>query len=741
MNRTRKLLLLMLLLLIAAEVLLETNVTDKNKMLLSRLEEQAKESVYRVDCGECDELILPWRDDAGQEYLFLPSSAEKYDLIKDSNASDGPGITVMQSSEVASIFVILKNDTLEVVDGNKGYQAPAHVTIIDENGEVEYSKDLEYIKTRGNSTYEGEKKPYEIRLTHSKSLLGMSAAKEWILLTNVSDRSLLKNSLAQDFAANYTDLSGAVNKPADLYINGEYRGSYLLSEKVQVGDGYIEIDDLEKRNSIVNGETEDVQYHQVVEDGISYVAGISSPRDISGGYLVEMVPEDLLDGSLSWFYTNNGTLFRIKKPKYASKEEVCYIKGIFDEVELALSTEDGINPRTGRHYSEIIDVDTWVQKYLFELFFENGDMDYASMFYYKDAHSTDSKLYAGTPWDYDLCLQNTMGPDCFPYFHEMYLRKELLQFEEVQTAFEHTYETMFAPFIQEGLDAYLAQKEQEIAGTYGMNAIRWSKYSNTTKSYSAGYASLSANVDYLSKRLKASATALSNWIYDKDKYCVVSFPEAYQEFLVEKGTKTDFNLPIYADYVGLFDGWKDAEGHWYNHGAVVEKDMEYYADTLDLPQIFSADEAELMEMDFSRVSPELLKKMIVGLRKLRTGNQEALELQEPVVEVSGNTVTDEVVIRFLNYDGSLWQTLSVPRGSTLQQIPIPEWEDGIFVQWRRMDSAEHLDVNTYLLESTIYEAEWIYIPYLIENGLAISGKSIDEIDIEMLENVFKRFEE
>lgn len=65
-------------------------------------------------------------------------------------------------------------------------------------------------------------------------------------MTNVSDRSLLKNSLAQDFAANHTDLSGAVNKPVDLYINGEYRGSYLLSEKVQVGDGYIEIDDLEK---------------------------------------------------------------------------------------------------------------------------------------------------------------------------------------------------------------------------------------------------------------------------------------------------------------------------------------------------------------------------------------------------------------------------------------------------------------------------------------------------------------
>ena len=46
--------------------------------------------------------------------------------------------------------------------------------------------------------------------------------------------------------------------------------------------------------------------------------------------------------------------------------------------------------------------------------------------------------------------------------------------------------------------------------------------------------------------------------------------------------------------------------------------------------------------------------------------------------------------------------------------------------------------NVYILEPTVYEAEWIYIPYLIKNGLDIAGKSIDEIDIEMLERAFER---
>jgi len=723
----------MLLLLVGAEILFETNVTDKKEILQAQLEAKTEGSIYRVDCGGCDELILPWSNDEGQKYLFLPSSSGKYKQIKDSNSESDSEITVVRSSEVASVFVILKNDTLEAVDENKDYLVPAYVTIISEDGEVEYSKDLEYIKVRGNGTYNTKKKPYEIKLTHSKGLLGMSAAKEWILLANAYDCSLLKNSLVQDFAANYTDLPSAVNKPVDLYINGEYRGSYLLSEKVQVRDGYIEINDLEKRNSTINGETENAEYQQIIEDDISYVAGIENPKDITGGYLIEMVPEPLLDDSLSYFYTNNGTLFRLKHPQYASKEEVCYIKGIFDEVELAVSTDDGINPYTGRHYSEIIDVNSWIQKYLLELVFQNSDMSYASMYYYKDSDSMNSRLCAGMPWDYDLCLPNTNNTECFPFINQMYLRDELLQFNEVRNAFEYVYETVFVPFVEKDLDTYLAQKEQEISDSYAMNAIRWNRLGKTND-FTSGYSSLVSNIDYLSRKMKDSIDAMNKWIYEKDNYCVVSFSDVYQQFLVEKGTKPNFNTPIYANYISLFDGWKDSDGNLYDKEATIEKDLVYRASTIDLAKIFSASESELLEMDFSNVHSDLLAKIIVGLRKIQSGNEGTLEL--PISVIDASVSEEEVEILFLKHDGSLLQTLTVPQGVTLEDIPVPEWEDGIFLKWRRFDNAEDLNDNIYVLEPTVYEAEWIYIPYLIENGLAISGKSIDEIDIEMLERVF-----
>ena len=195
MNRSKKILLLMLLLLVLAEILFATNVTDKNGVLLSQLEARIQGSVYRVDCGDCDELILPWSNAEGQKYLFLPSSAGEYKQINDGISENDSEITVLRSSGVASVFVILKDDTLENVDANKDYLAPAYVTILNENGEIEYSKDLEYIKVRGNGSYNTDKKPYEIKLTHSDGLLGMSDAKEWILLANAYDCSLLKNSL------------------------------------------------------------------------------------------------------------------------------------------------------------------------------------------------------------------------------------------------------------------------------------------------------------------------------------------------------------------------------------------------------------------------------------------------------------------------------------------------------------------------------------------------------------------
>jgi len=55
---------------------------------------------------------------------------------------------------------------------------------------------LEYIRGRGNSTWEESKKPFKFKLNTKANLLGMGKGKHWILLANSYDDTLLRNRIA-----------------------------------------------------------------------------------------------------------------------------------------------------------------------------------------------------------------------------------------------------------------------------------------------------------------------------------------------------------------------------------------------------------------------------------------------------------------------------------------------------------------------------------------------------------------
>ncbi len=67
---------------------------------------------------------------------------------------------------------------------------------------------LTQIKMRGNSSFWSPKKPYQIKLANSSTLLGMSKAKTWILLANAFDEAAIRNkfvyALAKDVGLAYT---------------------------------------------------------------------------------------------------------------------------------------------------------------------------------------------------------------------------------------------------------------------------------------------------------------------------------------------------------------------------------------------------------------------------------------------------------------------------------------------------------------------------------------------------------
>ncbi len=97
------------------------------------------------------------------------------------------------------------------------------------------------IKGRGNYTWTLAKKPYQIKLDGSKPVLGMGAAKTWILLANYADASLMRNKLAYDLGASLGLHGSPDSRWVDLRINGEYRGNYLITEKVEVKKNRVEL--------------------------------------------------------------------------------------------------------------------------------------------------------------------------------------------------------------------------------------------------------------------------------------------------------------------------------------------------------------------------------------------------------------------------------------------------------------------------------------------------------------------
>ena len=114
------------------------------------------------------------------------------------------------------------------------------------NNNITAVNDKDGIRGRGNSTWvytNYVKKPYRIKFDEKQSLFGLPAAKSWVLLAEYLDETLILNTTA-------FELGNVLGMPynhtyhhVQLYLNGEYKGVYGLTEQNQVGEGRVDIDE------------------------------------------------------------------------------------------------------------------------------------------------------------------------------------------------------------------------------------------------------------------------------------------------------------------------------------------------------------------------------------------------------------------------------------------------------------------------------------------------------------------
>lgn len=237
----------------------------------------------------------------------------------------------------------------------------------------------------------------------------MGKAKKWLLIANAFDDTLVRNAsaffIAELLKLPYTPKFQYV----DVYINGNFVGNYLLSEKVEIGKNRVNIRNLEKEVVSLNKNCNlaDTDFFMEQQGRLFSTKGYhieKEPEDISGGYLLELETSDRYGLEASGFLTSRMQPVVFASPKYASYNQVSYIAGLYQDFEDAVFSADGSSPYTGKMYYEYIDVDSFARKYLLEELVKNLDASFTSQYIYKYDDSISSKFYAGPCWDYDKSI-------------------------------------------------------------------------------------------------------------------------------------------------------------------------------------------------------------------------------------------------------------------------------------------------------------------------------------------------
>ncbi len=105
------------------------------------------------------------------------------------------------------------------------------------------------IETRGHSSQQFPKKQYALELRDAEGegrdagLLGMPADDDWVLSANYSDKSLMRNPLAYRTARELFGRYAPATRHVEVVLNGRYAGTYVLTQKIELGDGRVEAED------------------------------------------------------------------------------------------------------------------------------------------------------------------------------------------------------------------------------------------------------------------------------------------------------------------------------------------------------------------------------------------------------------------------------------------------------------------------------------------------------------------
>ena len=204
------------------------------------------------------------------------------------------------------------------------------------------------IRCRGNISYSPStrsKNSYRIKFETKQKPLGMTKGKSWVLLANKQTGSMTSNAMEQKMAALMNCAAPCHIVPVELYINGIYRGSYNLTEKVGINNNSVALTD-ERSAAMLELDTYD-------DEPIDYYNAYNIATKIHDPDFEEENAELLInkyDVLNDWYEVTN-TLQYGDKEAYTGRFDMNYLTSFLMTCDLAYHCEL-MHPKSVFLYSE-----------------------------------------------------------------------------------------------------------------------------------------------------------------------------------------------------------------------------------------------------------------------------------------------------------------------------------------------------------------------------------------------------
>lgn len=348
--------------------------------------------------------------------------------------------TVNRADDVMKFITepVAKHVAESIASWTPGYVMPPEpyyeectISVKDKNGNVTLSDVKGKVKVRGNWTSVYQKKPLKINFKKKQSMIGLNnnaEMKNWLLLAEYKDASMLRDKAAFSLAKGIYESEGLYTADSDfaeVNVNGEYQGLYLLTEMQQINPNRVNITEPEKgytgtdigylmeMDGYYVYESELQGFHVDYADNAPLV-----PYDGKGGSgkTMQCLPESEDDPKSDIGITIVNTL--------NSKEQHDFIENFtnnvykimyeaaynnkayrFDKNYSSISEADDISPQEA--VENVVDVKSLADTYILNEIVCDADI-YWSSFYMNVDFGADGnkKLTFEAPWDFDSALGN-----------------------------------------------------------------------------------------------------------------------------------------------------------------------------------------------------------------------------------------------------------------------------------------------------------------------------------------------